>query len=97
MPELSNPPPWAGPAEPCLPPHLSRLWLRPDEAAELIRLLTGTPCSPRTLSTWRCRGGGPPFRKVRGRFVTYGRDDTMRWCAEGIGPAISSTSEVPND
>ncbi|MFG1301924.1 hypothetical protein V5F49_19235 [Xanthobacter sp. V3C-3] len=65
--------------------------------AKLIRIVTGAPCSPRTLSTWRCRGGGPPFRKVRGRHVVYGLFDGLRWCAEGIGPAISSTSEVAND
>lgn len=77
-----------------LPPHLSRSWLRPEEAAELVALLTGAPCSPRTLSTWRCRGGGPPFRKVRSRYVTYGFNDLARWCAETMSEAVHTTSEV---
>lgn len=81
-------------AEPMkLPPHLSRPWLRPDNAAELVQFLTGAPCSPRTLSTWRSRGGGPPFRKIRSRFVIYGFQDLERWCAETMSGPAQSTSE----
>ncbi|MFG1280601.1 hypothetical protein V5F34_06055 [Xanthobacter autotrophicus] len=77
-----------------LPPHLSRPWLRPEEASELVTILTGAPCSSRTLSTWRSRGGGPPFRKVRQRYVVYGLDDLSRWCRDTMSEAARTTSEV---
>lgn len=87
-------PPWAGTAEPCLPPHLSRPLLRPEDAAELIALLTGTPITPRALACMRTRGTGPRFRKVRARWVVYAPADIAEWCAAAVSDAVTSTSEV---
>lgn len=39
--------------------------------------------SPATLETWRCRGGGPPFRKL-GRAVRYLKTDVDEWLAEQL-------------
>lgn len=43
-------------------------FLTTPEAAGYLRL------SPATLESWRCRGDGPPFRKL-GRLVVYARQD----------------------
>ena len=50
--------------------------------------------SPATLTTWRVRGGGPPFRKVGGdgRLVRYALADLVAF-AEGR-PTQKSTSEA---
>jgi len=46
--------------------------LNQSEAASLCRL------SPRTLERWRCRGGGPVYRKL-GRRVLYRPADVDAW------------------
>ena len=45
------------------------------EAAAYLR------CSPKTLNTWRSRGGGPPFVKV-GAAVRYRRSTLDQWLAD---------------
>jgi predicted DNA-binding transcriptional regulator AlpA len=55
-------------------------WL--DEAidtAEAGRIIGFTP---RTLDTWRSRGGGPPFLKLGRRAVRYQRRALFEWLAE---------------
>ncbi len=42
------------------------------QTAKLLKL------SPRTLQTWRVRGGGPAFLKI-GKRVMYDRDDLLAW------------------
>jgi predicted DNA-binding transcriptional regulator AlpA len=42
------------------------------QAAQLLQL------SPATLSTMRCRGYGPPYRKAGSR-VVYLRDEVIAW------------------
>lgn len=59
--------------------------LRPANAAEYVGLATGT------LANLRCRGGGPPFRKIAGR-VRYDVSDLDLWI-EGH-PRLSSTSQA---
>ena len=52
-------------------------WL--DEAidtAEAGRIIGFTP---RTLDTWRSRGGGPPFLKLGRRAVRYQRRTLFEW------------------
>ncbi|NHN89419.1 helix-turn-helix transcriptional regulator [Acetobacter conturbans] len=46
--------------------------------------------SPRTLERYRCRGGGPVFRKMGGR-VLYHVDDIRHWIDN---VACRSTSET---
>ncbi len=42
------------------------------QTAKLLKL------SPRTLQTWRVRGGGPAFLKI-GKRIMYDRDDLLAW------------------
>lgn len=49
-----------------------------------------TGLSPRTLQTWRLRGGGPEFLKL-GTGVRYRRDEVVAWMKRS---AKSSTSDV---
>ena len=50
-----------------LPPTMNAL-----QAAQFLQL------SPHTLSTMRCRGYGPPYRKAGSR-VVYLRDEVIAW------------------
>lgn len=59
-------------------------FLRTPDAAEYLGL------SPATLTTWRCRGGGPRFCRM-GRAVRYRRADLDTFATSG---RASSTSEV---
>ncbi|MDY7091570.1 MAG: helix-turn-helix domain-containing protein [Acidobacteriota bacterium] len=54
-----------------LSPYLSTV-----EAAEFLHL------SPKTLEGYRCRGGGPAYRK-HGRKVVYRLDELEAWSAAG--------------
>ena len=47
-----------------------------------------------TLTTWRTRGGGPPFRRIgtAGRLVRYAVADLRLFCE--ARPAQTSTSDV---
>jgi len=47
--------------------------------------------SPRTIETWRVRGGGPRFVRV-GRLARYRRSDVDAWIAERIRASTSATS-----
>jgi excisionase family DNA binding protein len=49
--------------------------LTQDEAAKFLRL------PPRTLETWRVRGGGPRYIKISRRSVRYRRADLDAWVA----------------
>lgn len=46
--------------------------LTPAKAAELLGR------RPQTLAVWRCKGDGPPFRKVYGR-ILYDEDEVRAW------------------
>ena len=54
-------------------------WL--DEAIDTpsVSQLTGVPIC--TLTTWRCRGGGPRFMKL-GKSVRYRRRTVLKWMAD---------------
>jgi predicted DNA-binding transcriptional regulator AlpA len=39
--------------------------------------------SPRTLQTWRLRGGGPKFLKL-GSCVRYSRGDVVAWLQDSV-------------
>lgn len=43
------------------------------EAAEFLNL------SVRTLQTWRYRGGGPRYFKIRRKLVRYTKSDLLAW------------------
>jgi hypothetical protein len=58
--------------------------LNQQEAAEFCRL------SPRTLERWRCRGGGPVYRKL-GRRVLYRPADIDAWIAARVRTSTSQT------
>lgn len=46
--------------------------LNTQEASEYLRTL-GIEFAPQTLEKWRCRGGGPPYKKISMR-VYYERN-----------------------
>jgi predicted DNA-binding transcriptional regulator AlpA len=48
------------------------LTMNTQQAAQLLQL------SPATLTTMRCRGHGPPYRKASSR-VVYLRDEVIAW------------------
>ena len=58
-------------------------WL--DEAIDTpaVSQLTGVPTC--TLTTWRCRGGGPRFLKY-GKCVRYRRRAVFDWMTESEAP-----------
>ena len=60
-------------------------WL--DEAIDTqgVSQLTGIPVC--TLTTWRCRGGGPRFLKF-GKAVRYRRRAVFDWMTESEAPYI---------
>lgn len=57
--------------------------LATGEAAEFLGV------KPATLEFWRCRGGGPNFRKLGARVVRYAVEDLERFAK-----VRSSTSET---
>lgn len=63
-----------------------------DQSAA-ARYLFGDSGSPRTLETWRVRGGGPRFLKV-GRRVAYRRRDLDAWLAERERASTSDTGKA---
>jgi excisionase family DNA binding protein len=60
---------------------MSEKYLKPSEAAELLR------SSKSTLAKRRIYGGGPPFLRI-GRVIRYRQSDLHRWMDE------SSTSHA---
>lgn len=64
------------------------VFVRTREAAVIIG------CSYRSLITWRCRGGGPAYRRIGpgGRAVVYALADLRAWVE--TRPTQLSTHEV---
>ena len=54
-------------------------WL--DEAIDTAEASRIVGFTPRTLDTWRSRGGGPPFLKLGRRAVRYQRRALFEWLA----------------
>lgn len=54
-------------------------WL--DEAIDTHAVSQMTGVSKYTLTTWRCRGGGPRFLKL-GKSVRYRRRAVINWMTE---------------
>lgn len=46
-----------------------------------------------SLATYRCRGGGPPFRKF-GQRVIYRWGDSLDWAKARTSGPVSSSSEL---
>ena len=69
-------------------------WL--DEAIDTptVSRLTGIPVC--TLTTWRCRGGGPRFLKL-GRSVRYRRRAVLGWMNECEAPYIDRNGAIHHD
>lgn len=69
-------------------------WL--DEAIDTpaVSKLTGIPIC--TLTTWRCRGGGPRFLKL-GKSVRYRRRAVLGWMADCQAPYIDREGVIHND
>ncbi len=69
-------------------------WL--DEAIDTpsVSQLTGVPIC--TLTTWRCRGGGPQFLKY-GKTVRYRRRAVLGWMAECETPYIGRDGVIHHD
>src|SRR5829696_7532396 len=65
------------PAEPFMPPELACVYLRQT---------WGIRRSVPSLSTYRCRGGGPAFKKA-GRSVLYARHDLDAWADQLLSGA----------
>jgi len=66
-------------------------WL--DEAIDTAEASRIVGFSPSTLDTWRCRGGGPPFLKLRRRTVRYQRRALFEWLAQR---QVVATRDEPN-
>lgn len=54
-------------------------YMTPEELSEMLQV------PPRTLETWRYRGGGPPCVRI-GRHVRYDPDAVRSWLAEQSDP-----------
>lgn len=54
-------------------PRTEPLLMDEKQAATLLGF------SERTLQSWRCRGGGPPFIRVSARCIRYRREDLEAW------------------
>ena len=69
-------------------------WL--DEAIDTpsVSQLTGVPIC--TLTTWRCRGGGPQFLKY-GKTVRYRRRAVLGWMAKCEAPYIDRDGAIHHD
>lgn len=67
----------------------ARKYLTAADAAEYVGY------APNTLAQYRCRGIGPPYRKVRGR-VLYAVADLDDWVEEQSAPfeGLTSPAEV---
>jgi len=64
------------PSSPARPdPQKTVPLLDQDQAAEVLSV------RPRTMESWRCRGGGPPFVRI-GRHVRYRLSDLHAWIDE---------------
>lgn len=53
--------------------------MTPDELSDMLQV------PPRTLETWRYRGGGPPCVRI-GRHVRYHPDAVRRWLDDQADP-----------
>ena len=71
-----------------------RQYLRRADAAAYVRDKYGFPCSRQWLAKLAVIGGGPKFSKA-GRFPIYTPLHLDEWAQSRIGPAQSSTSDVP--
>jgi excisionase family DNA binding protein len=64
-------------------------YLLPDEAATYLRVAV------KTLTQWRWRGKGPPYRKVAGNLIRYAREDLDTWMAEQSVAPMPEPPESP--
>jgi len=53
-------------------------YLLPDEAAAYLRVAV------KTLTQWRWRGKGPPYRKVAGNLIRYVQGELDQWMAAQV-------------
>ena len=69
-------------------------WL--DEAIDTpaVSQLTGIPIC--TLTTWRCRGGGPRYLKY-GKSVRYRRRAVLGWMDECRAPYVDRDGVIHHD
>ena len=71
-----------------LPPRVDR-----RGASEYLDKTHGVVRAPSTLAKLACLGGGPRFRRVGSRRVTYDIKDLDRWAEELLGDPVRHTSE----
>lgn len=50
--------------------------------------------TPRTLQSWRARGGGPRFVRVSSRCIRYRLSDLDEWAAERVRTSTSDPGPV---
>jgi predicted DNA-binding transcriptional regulator AlpA len=50
--------------------------------------------SPRTLQSWRGRGGGPKFVRISSRCIRYRLQDILVWQAERVRRSTSDPGPV---
>ena len=58
-------------------------YMTPEQLSDMLQV------PPRTLETWRYRGGGPPCVRV-GRHVRYDPDAVRKWLADQADPGRRS-------
>lgn len=66
-------------------PHL----LTEADAADYLKV------SPKTLESWRTRGGGPQFVRLRGRAIRYRFNDLAAFIESGLRASTSDTGRAP--
>ena len=62
-------------------------------ASVFLTEFSGKPVAETTLATWRCRGGGPKFRRF-GRAVVYEEPDLIEFAETRLSKPMASTSEA---
>jgi hypothetical protein len=67
--------------------------LRTDQAARYLQEQSGGAYTPSTLTTYRCRGGGPRYRLLS-RFPVYSTDDLDAWLAERTSEPVTRNAEL---
>lgn len=71
---------------------LEKTRLNTKEAAEYLTL-NGIQTTEKTLAKYRSKGGGCPYRKIRGKRVVYEKADLNNYIEEILSEKVNDTFE----
>ena len=54
----------------------------------------GVNASPGTMEVWRCKGRGPRYRKIGGRWVRYATDDLDNFVRGQVVETVGNLGEI---